>query len=326
MDTGMKFNRMADAVLAGHRLTDDELLAVLAASPEALEELLLATGRVRRHHFGNAVRLCTICNGKSGRCSEDCRFCSQSAHGHAEVETYDILPVERLAEGAEFSTRHPIDRYAIVNSGRGPSEKELSHLAAAYASFPEKTAYCASLGILDEAGMQVLKDAGVSRYHHNLETAKSLFPEICTTHTYDERIATIRAAKAVGLSVCSGGIFGLGETDAQIVEMARTLETLAVDAVPVNFLVAIEGTAMEGRSELTPVKCLLIIATLRLALPGTRILICGGRARNLRSLQPLSFVAGATGLMTGDYLTTSGESVESDLSMLTDGGWEIVTG
>lgn len=317
----------ARAVLAGERAADSFLYGILESGADRLSEILFATDFLRRARFGNRVRLCTITNGKSGRCSEDCRFCSQSAHGSADVPVYDLLPAETLREGALFAASHGVDRYSIVTSGRGMKEGDLTLLCDAVSGFPKgSTRYCASLGIQSVADMERLKAAGVSRYHHNLETAKSLFSRICTTHTYEERIATIAAAKKAGLSVCSGGIFGLGETNPQVVEMAKTLRDLKVDAVPMNFLVPIAGTPMAAQPPLTALRCLQLICVFRFVLPKTDLIICGGRSQNLRSLQPLAFTAGATGLMTGDYLTTPGSALQGDLAMLADGGWEPVTG
>ena len=180
----------------------------------------------------------------------------------------------------------------------------------------EKLSYCASLGILDDADMKRLADAGVTRYHHNLETARSHFDSICTTHTYDERIDTIKAAQKAGMTICSGGIFGLGETDQQVLEMALELRSLNIDSAPLNFLTAIAGTPMEGQSSLTPLRCLKIIAIFRYVLGDKDILICGGREANLGVLHPMIFYAGASGLMTGNYLTTGGRQMENDLDML----------
>lgn len=315
----------ADRVLSGERISDAFFLDVLGTEPSRTALLLAATDRIRRAFFGDTVRLCAICNGKSGRCSEDCCFCSQSAHVHTDIPVYPLLSEEKLAEGARMAAFYPLDRYSVVTSGRGLEGRDLEALITAYAGFPQgELSYCASLGILEEEDLRRLKAAGVSRYHHNLETAPSLFSSICSTHSYAERLQTLAAAKRAGLEVCSGGIFGLGESDAQILEFAKILENLNVDAIPINFLVPIAGTAMEASSFLSPLRCLKIVAAFRFLLPRTPLIICGGREQNFASLQALVFSAGATGLMTGDFLTTPGRAMERDLAMLKDGEWQIL--
>lgn len=317
----------AEKVLDGKGISDAFFLDILGADSSRFMEILAGADRIRRFFFGNTVRLCAICNGKSGRCSEDCCFCSQSVHGRAGVTVYPLLPHEELVKGAELAADSPLDRYSIVTSGRGMGGREFDDLLEAFKAFPvRKVAYCASLGILEEADLRRLKAAGVSRYHHNLETAESLFPAICTTHRYEERLETLRAAGRAGLEVCCGGIFGLGESDRQILEFARTLEGLRVDAIPMNFLVPIAGTALEAYPLSSPMRCLKILAAFRFLLPGTPLIVCGGREQNFASLQPLIFSAGATGLMTGDFLTTPGRAMEKDLIMLADGGWQVVRG
>jgi biotin synthase len=210
-----------------------------------------------------------------------------------------------------------VTRFSIVTSGKRLPRKEVEIVADALAALDtSRISTCASLGCLEREDMDLLKEAGVTRYHHNLETAESFFERICTTHTYKERIRTIEHAKAAGLTVCSGGIFGLGETDEQVMELALTLKYLDVDAVPLNFLAPISGTPMENSRFLTPLRCLRIIAIFRYMLHDKDILICGGRELNLGQLHPLVFAFGASGIMTSDYLTTRGRSLDEDLAML----------
>ncbi|MFZ5571406.1 MAG: biotin synthase BioB [Thermodesulfobacteriota bacterium] len=308
---------LAEALTAGAD-PDPAQLEEIARLPEADTLTLLAgADRIREHYFGKTVHLCCICNGKSGRCSEDCRFCSQSAHARTDAPVYGLMPAAELRQIGLRAACTPINRYSIVTSGRGLPREEVRSVADALAGLNgEEIATCASLGILDPESLALLTAAGVSRYHHNLETARSFFDRICGTHTYEERVETIRAAKAAGMSVCAGGIFGLGESDAQVLELALALRELEVDSVPVNFLVPIPGTPLENRRDLTPLRCLKIIALLRYALPDRDILVCGGREANLQDLHPLIFFAGASGVMTGNYLTTTGVSLESDLAML----------
>jgi biotin synthase len=284
---------------------------------EQVFQLLAGADLIRAARFGNRIHLCTICNGKSGKCSEDCKFCAQSGFHDTGAETYPLLDRDRLQQKALELEDSPVHRYSIVTSGKGLPKKEIEAVARAFAGMKNsRLSFCASLGIIEEEEFKVLLNAGVTRYHHNLETAKSFFETICTTHTFEQRVETIRAAKRAGLSVCSGGIFGMGESDDQILEMSLELKALDVDAVPINFLSPIPGTPMEKQSCLTPLKCLKIIALFRYVLPEKEIIICGGRESNLGLLHPLIFYAGASGIMTGNYLTIGGSRLENDLDML----------
>jgi biotin synthase len=281
---------------------------------------------VREDRFGRKVSLCVIINAKSGLCSEDCAFCSQAATSRAEVAKYPLLPRETLVEAARAAHAQGAARFSIVTSGKGViSAKEqgeiLETVAAIRAAAPLKV--CASLGLADRPFLEELKAAGVYRFHHNVETAASFYPCICSTHTYQDRLGTIEAAKAAGLKVCVGGIFGMGETVAQRYEMAQTIRSLEVDAIPLNFLHPLPGTQLADRALLTPLEALKIIIAFRLTFPDKTIIICGGRQPTLRSLAPLIFVAGANALMTGDYLTTKGRLPEDDRQMLEDMGLEL---
>lgn len=308
---------MAARLINGESLEPGALSRMADAPDKAVWAMLPGADRLRRHAFGDRVHLCNIRNGKSGRCSEDCAFCAQSAHARTDAPVYPLQEAESLIEGAAFTVQSSIHRYSIVTSGKGPTARDLERITDAFSRMPKHGArYCASLGILDVEGMRRLKVAGVSRYHHNLETPRSHFGKICATHSFDDRVETIRAAKAAGLSVCAGGIFGLGESDRQVVEMALELRSLDVDAVPVNFLVPIPGTRLAEAPRLTPLRCLKVIAILRYALPEVDILVCGGRMANLGELHPFVFMAGASGIMTGNYLTTTGRTLEDDLAMI----------
>ncbi|MCP3874246.1 MAG: biotin synthase BioB [Desulfobacteraceae bacterium] len=287
-------------------LTDDKVF-----------ELLPGANLIRTTYFNNKIHLCTICNGKSGKCSEDCSFCAQSKFHNTEVETYSLLSKDKMTQGALDLEGTPVNRYSIVTSGKGLPKKEIKIVSDALAQAKEThLSFCASLGIIDDEDFKVLKQSGVTRYHHNLEAARSHFDTICTTHTFDQRINTIKAAQKAGLSVCAGGIFGMGESNDQILEMALELKNLGVDAIPLNFLSPIPGTPLEKISNLTPLKCLKIIALFRYVCPDKEIIICGGREANLGMLHPLIFYAGSSGIMTGNYLTTDGRQMENDLEML----------
>jgi biotin synthase len=283
--------------------------------------------RLREQHFGRRVSFCVIINAKSGLCSEDCAFCSQSARAAAKTPHYPLVPKEELVDAARQAAAAGASRFSLVTAGRGVmSPKDQSAVLAAVVAIKEAVPIrvCASLGIVDRGFLAELKAAGLSRFHHNLETAASFFPEICTTHTYAERVATIEAAQEAGLSVCAGGIFGLGETLAQRWEMAQALDDLAVDAIPLNFLHPLPGTVLENRPLLSPLEALKIVAAFRLTFPERSLIICGGRQVTLRSLSPLLFAAGADSLMTGDYLTTRGRLPDDDRQMLADLGLELV--
>lgn len=308
---------LARAVLDQKDPDPVDLQKIARLPDEQVFQLLAGTDLIRTARFGNQIHLCTICNGKSGKCSEDCKFCAQSGFHDTGAETYPLLAKDRLQQGALELEGGPVNRYSIVTSGKGLPKKEIEAVARAFAGMKNsRISFCASLGIIEEEDFKVLLNANVTRFHHNLETAKSFFETICTTHTFDQRVETIQAAKRAGLSVCSGGIFGMGESDDQILEMALDLKALDVDAVPINFLSPIPGTPMENLSCLTPLKCLKIIALFRYVLPEKEIIICGGRESNLGLLHPLIFYAGASGIMTGNYLTTGGSRLENDLEML----------
>ncbi len=313
----------ARAILAGEKVGRDAYLEIAGAPDE--DALLLCPGAdmLREAAFGSSVHLCSILNGKSGRCSEDCVFCAQSVHCSAAIDEYPLMPAEDLARSGKELEDTPVNRYSVVTSGRRLSRRETETVAEGLSMLDKgRIGACASLGILDRDSLIALRNAGVERYHHNLETAESCFPGICTTHTYRDRVETILAAREAGMSVCAGGIVGLGETREQILELAAALKELEVDAVPLNFFVPVEGTAGGRLHSLTPLKCLKIIALFRYMLPDTEIIVCGGREYNLKELHPFVFYAGASGIMTGNYLTTSGRSLEDDLELLSRVGLE----
>ncbi|PIE62444.1 MAG: biotin synthase BioB [Desulfobacter postgatei] len=285
--------------------------------------LMAGADLIRDNFFKRQIHLCAICNAKSGKCSEDCKFCSQSKFHTSDINVYPLMSKIELQKGAYELMDTDVHRYSIVTTGKGLAENEVRQVADALKDLSlKKMSYCASLGILDDADMDYLKACGVGRYHHNLETCRSHFDAVCTSHTYDDRINTIKKAKKAGLSVCSGGIFGVGESMAQVLELAFELRELKVDAVPINFLTPIPGTSFEGKNNLTPLKCLKIISIMRYVLPDTDIIICGGRISNLKLLHPLVFQAGANGIMTGNYLTTKGKQLQEDLEMISQLGFK----
>ncbi len=284
--------------------------------------------RLRETYFDRRVSFCVIVSAKSGHCSEDCAFCSQSLRSRTEISTYPLLPQEQILAAARAAAEAGAGRFSLVTSGRGiASAKDKKAILAAVAAIREAVdlKICASLGIVDRSFLADLKAAGVHRFHHNLETAGSFFPEICTTHTFQERLATVEAAKEAGLSVCVGGILGMGESVAQRWDLAQAIKELDPDAIPLNFLHPLPGTRLAHRPRLSPLEALKIIAAFRLSFPDKTIIMCGGRQPTLRSLAPLIFAAGANALMTGDYLTTKGRLPEDDRLLLEDMGLELET-
>ncbi len=289
--------------------------------PIFLAEYLAQATRVRCIHFGNDVEACAIINAKCGSCTENCNFCPQSIFSTSKVDEYPLCSAQEILEAAQNAEKMGATRFGIVTSGRTiQTEEEMQILCDAVKLIREKTKIspCGSLGILTYEQLLRLKKAGMERYHHNLETSKSYYPSVCTTRTYEDQTRTVRDAQRAGMSVCSGGLFGLGETNEQRIEMFQTLQELNVDSIPINFLTPIPGTAQENRNDLTPYMCIKIIIVARLMLPKQRIRICGGREKNLRELQSLIFSAGADSMMIGNYLVTTGRTLEKDLDLLKD--------
>jgi biotin synthase len=304
---------------------DEGRRLILAKSGPELQSLLDRAAEVRTRFFGKAVGLCAIANAKSGACSEDCAFCAQSSRAVGNgVPIHALLPARELTERAETAEKAGATHFSIVTSGRRIGSKtEISELESALRAIAQRTALhrCASLGLMEEPSLRRLQEAGLQRFHHNLETARSFFSSICTTHSFDQKLDTIRAARAVGLSVCSGGILGMGETPEQRVELAETLRRMGVDAVPINFLDARPGTPLERQPRLTPGECLATIAVYRLMLPRVGIVVMGGREAQLGDLQPAVFRAGATATIIGDYLTKSGSHPHAVLDMVARQGF-----
>ncbi len=318
------WEELADRALAGDCLLRGEALAVLRCADEELLSVLAAAFRVRRAHFGVLVKLNMLVSAKSGICPEDCGYCSQSIVSTAPIPKYSMLEADVLVAGAHEAWARKARTYCIVASGRGPSARELREVTTAVRRIKEELPMkiCACLGLLTAEQACDLAEAGVDRYNHNLNTAASHHARITTTHTYDDRVRTIKAVKQAGISPCAGFIAGMRETDDQIVDVAFALRELDADSIPVNFLHAIPGTPLEGTHELNPRRCLKILALLRLTCPSKEIRVAGGRELNLRSLQPMALYA-ANSIFVGDYLTTPGQAAESDWAMLDDLGFEI---
>lgn len=318
------WSRLAAKALRNEPPTMEESLAVLQADDDEVLALLDAAFQVRRHYFGRRVKLNLIMNAKSGLCPEDCGYCSQSSISSAQVDKHPLLDKETLVAGARSALELGAGTYCIVASGRGPAERELEQVISAVkaikASMPIKICVC--LGILSDEQAVRLKEAGVDRYNHNLNTHADFFHRVTSTHTYQDRVDTVEKVKAAGMSPCSGCIIGMGETDRQIVELALALRELDADSVPVNFLIPVEGTPLGGYSVLNPRKCLKVLALFRFILPKKEIRVSGGREFHLRSLQAMGLYA-ANSVFIGDYLTAEGQAARSDLQMIEDLGFEV---
>jgi biotin synthase len=313
--------KVTDDVLGGVVLDAASALRLSELSGSDLYLLFAEASRIREYFKGKAASLCSIINAKSGRCPENCAFCAQSTAHSTNIAVYPLVDEDEIVRCAKSAEQNGAKCYGIVTSGTGinPGE-ELEKICRAVRRIRQETAIdpSCSLGIMDYDTCLKLKEAGMVTYHHNLETAHSFFPSICTSHDYEDDVKTIQAAKRAGLDVCCGGIFGLGESFAQRIEMAETLRELDVDSVPMNFLDPVEGTKLADAHFLTPMECLKTIAIFRFMLPQKNITVCGGRETNLRELQSWLFLAGANGMMTGNYLTKAGRLPELDRQMLTD--------
>jgi biotin synthase len=319
-----RFDGLADKALSGERLSRAEALSILATDDDDLLSLLHAGFRIRRAYFGRKVKLNMLVNAKSGLCPEDCGYCSQSVNSTAPIERYGMLDEDVLVEGAREAWARRAGTYCIVASGRGPTKRDIPKITAAVRRIKEELPIkvCACLGLLSADDAAQLAEAGVDRYNHNLNMSADLYGEITTTHTYADRLATLEAVKSAGISPCSGLIAGMGERDDQLVDLAFALRDLDADSIPVNFLHAIEGTALAGRHDLDPRRCLKTLALLRFVCPTKEIRVAGGREVNLGSLQPLALYV-ANSIFIGDYLTTPGQEAEADYRMIADLGFEI---
>lgn len=306
---------------------EEALRLIRHASGPELEALLERASAVRRAVHGDEVSLCGITNAKSGLCPEDCGFCQQSAHfENAGAPVYPMISAREIADQAKAAEAAGAREFSIVTSGtRISRERELRIIEEALALLREETTVepCASLGLMRKPELARLKEAGLEHYHHNLEAARSFFPNVCTTHGYDEQIETIRAAKELGLRLCSGGILGMGETPEQRVELGETLRDLGVDCVPMNFLNPRPGTPMAEVKAITAEECLAAVAVFRLMMPAAHIFVMGGREVNLGDRQHLVFRAGANGTMVGNYLTSAGSTPEAVLRMVEGQGMTL---
>jgi biotin synthase len=318
---------LSERVLHGQRMTLEEGIAVLQSPDNQLLDVLSAAYKIRYRYFGNTVQLYFLINAKSGLCPEDCSYCSQSKVSEAPIPKYNILQRDQLMEGARLARERNARTYCIVISARSPNEREMQ---AVEELVPEiKSRYglhvCASLGLLSKPLADRLKACGVDRINHNLNTSAEHYPTVCSTHSYQDRIETLRAVRSAGMELCSGGIIGMGERDEDIVQMAIELREIGVESIPLNFLNSIEGTPLESYRHLNPRHCLRALAVFRFANPDREIRIAGGRELHLGCLQPLGLYA-ANSIFVGDYLTTQGQIPEADYRMIEEMGFEVTSG
>lgn len=309
-------------VLGGRPITAEEALCL--AREAELEPLCAAADEIRRFYCGHGFDLCSIVNGKSGRCPEDCKYCAQSVRYAAEVEEYPLMDPMELAERASADDERGVQRFSVVTSGRALSAAETDAACAGYRAIASRCgiSLCGSHGLLSYTQLAALKAAGVTRYHCNLETSRRYFPQICTTHTYEEKIAVIKEAMRAGLEVCSGGIIGLGETMEDRVSMALELRALGVRSVPINMLTPIAGTPLQGFPPLTEEEARRTVAVFRFLLPEAALRLAAGRGR-LADKGGAIFRSGANAAITGDMLTTAGITVETDRQLLRKLGFEV---
>lgn len=316
---------LAAAALEGVPPSRRDALALLRLDDELLLDAVAAAARVRRRFFGNRVKLNFLINMKSGACPEDCSYCSQRRGSEADVLRYPWLKPEELLELADAAVAGGARRVCLVAAGRGPNERDMGRVEAGVAAIRERhpeLEICTCLGLIEAEQATRLREAGADAYNHNLNTSEARYGEVCSTHTYEDRVRTVRCAEGAGLSACSGAIFGMGESDEDVVDVAFSLRELEPASVPVNFLIPFEGTPLEGEWRLTPRRCLRILVLFRLVMPGVELRLGGGREIHLRGLQPLALHV-ANSVFVGDYLTSEGQAAATDLEMIADAGFVV---
>ncbi len=318
------WNQLADQVQNGQPVSREQAIEILTSPDEQILDVLAAAYRLRRQHFGNRVQLYFLMNAKSGLCPEDCSYCSQAKTATSEIPRYNLLSTEKLMAGAKQAYERNSKTYCIVISARGPNEREIQAVEEIIPKI--KAEYdlkiCACLGLLSGDQAERLKACGVDRVNHNLNTSRDHYGEICTTHTYQDRVDTLKAVQTAGMEMCSGGIIGMGEQPSDVVDMAFELQELGVQSIPVNFLNSIEGTALEKIDNLSPRYCLKVLAMFRFVNPDREIRIAGGRELHLGSMQCMGLYA-ANSIFVGDYLTTEGQEPSADYRMIEEMGFEI---
>lgn len=316
-----KLELLTEKVLGGEQITKEEALFLYAQPIGALCE---NADKIRRYFCSNQFDLCAVVNGKSGGCSENCRFCAQSAHNHTGVAKYPLLSAEEIVAQAKINKEQGVLRYSIVTSGKCLSDGEIESMCEAIRQIKKEVgiSVCVSFGLLTEEQLRKLKKAGVTRVHNNLETSRRNFPNVCTTHTFEDKVRVIRHAQIAGLSVCSGGIMGIGETPEDRIDMAISLRELGIKSIPVNILNPIPGTPMQNNKPLSEEEIRRIVAVYRFLLPTASIRLAGGRGL-LADKGKDCFLAGANAAISGDMLTTAGITTKTDMALLKEIGYEV---
>lgn len=320
-----KIKLMREKALDGNGITFSQAVSIHSIPDRYLPLLWAASSEVRDTFKDRKVRICCIVNAKSGTCSENCAFCAQSAHYNTGVKTYSLKKTADLVRAGQKAFRNGSCEFSIVTSGLRVSEKDLHVIEKAVKELAKHNgkAVCASLGIIPKESLERLKKAGLTNFHHNIETSRTFFKNICTTHDYEESICTVKDAAEAGLNVCCGGIFGVGEDFKERVKLVFEAKKLPAFSFPVNFLYPIPGTPLEHMEVLAPLDALKIIAMVRLSLPKRNVIVCGGREKVLKELLPMIFLAGANGLLAGGYLTTKGRNMADDINMIKQQGFGI---
>jgi biotin synthase len=320
-----EIQKIGDKVLEGGSVSMKEILPLLDAKGPDVMDLVAVANRVRVEFNGNEIDLCSLLNAKSGKCSEDCAFCAQSAHYQTDAPTYPLMNADQMVKEARQAQKRRTGRFCLISSGRQLNDKEFEVILSGLDRIRKETTLdldC-SLGTLSEERAEALKRVGVTRYNHNLETAESHFSKICTSHSFRDRVQTIEVLKDQGFSICCGGIIGLGESPQQRLELAFSVKQLGIECIPFNILNPRPGTPLEHSEAIPPIEIIKTISLFRLVLPKGTIKIAGGREANLRDLQSLALLAGANGLIVGNYLTTPGRNAGDDFRMIEDIGFKL---
>lgn len=319
-----KINKLANEIINGNLIDRDDIDYLFLLGEETFEDLLYWANRIRERFFGKKIKVCSIVPGRLGGCSQDCKFCAQSSRYETAFKDVQTLSDEEIFEAAKQAKQKGLQHFGIVYSGKSISETELVRLEKLIPKIKNEIGIgvCGGFGIINYEQAKRLADAGLGRYNHNLETSRNHFKNIVTTHDYNSRIETVKAAKKAGLGLCVGGLFGIGESDIDRIDMAMQIRALEVDMVPMNFLHPIEGTPLGDMPAMGPREILRLIALYRFILPKSGIKVSGGRVLNLRDMQSWIFYAGATSILSGNYLTTAGRTVEEDVRMIRDLGLE----
>ncbi|OAT89280.1 biotin synthase BioB [Candidatus Arthromitus sp. SFB-turkey] len=312
-----KILSLRDKIINGYEITFEEAKELIEIDHvndlNSMNALIDSANEIRKTFSGNNLDLCTIMNVKNGNCSEDCKYCAQSAHYKTNITPYAFLEEKEIIERAKEVEKKGAHKFSMVSSGRGPSDSEINKICSIYEKLKEETniSLCGSFGILKEGQAEKLKEAGITMYHHNLESSKEFYKNLCSTHTFEDRVNTIKLVQKAGLKVCSGGILGMGETPIDRINLAFELKKLNVDSVPVNILTKVPGTPYENNEPLHKMEIIKTIAVFRLILPKAQIRYAGGRMQ-LEELQELGLKAGVNAMLTGDFLTTTGSNIDKD--------------